>query len=69
MGEIKTCFDKKKLSLNLSKTKIMLFGNCRLNTPIHLNINGVEIERVDENKFLGIIIDDRFGNQTLKGLY
>ena len=60
MSKIKTWFDKNKLSLNLSQTKLMLFGNCRMNTEIHININGVEIERVYENKFLGIIIDDRF---------
>ena len=60
MSKIKTWFDTNKLSLNLSKTKLMLFGNCRKNTEIHININGVEIERVYENKFLGIIIDERF---------
>ena len=37
----------------------MLFGNCRGNMTVQLEIDGVEIERVTQNKFLGITIDDK----------
>ena len=37
----------------------MLFGKCRLNTQVQLEIDGVAINRVHENKFLGVLIDDR----------
>lgn len=57
--KIKKWFDINKLSLNLSKTKIMLFGKYKTNTQIQVQINGVHIERVFENKFLGVIIDDK----------
>ena len=46
MSTVKTWFDKNKLSLNLNKTKVMLFGNCRMNTQVQIQIDGVEIERV-----------------------
>lgn len=52
-------FSLNKLSLNESKTKFMLFGGKRTNTEVKLNLNNVEIERVYETKFLGVIIDDK----------
>uniref|UniRef100_A0A8C6VZ07 Reverse transcriptase domain-containing protein n=1 Tax=Nothobranchius furzeri TaxID=105023 RepID=A0A8C6VZ07_NOTFU len=48
-----------KLSLNESKTKFMLFGGIKNNIEVKLNLNNVEIERVNETKFLGVIIDDK----------
>lgn len=57
--KIKKWFDKNKLSLNLSKTKIMLFGKNKTNTQIQVQIDGIIIERVFDNKFLGVIIDDK----------
>ena len=59
MCKMKMWFDRNKLSLNLSKTKFMLFGNCNKNTQVHLQIDGVNVERVYENKFLGVTIDDK----------
>lgn len=59
MNKLKIWFDSNRLSLNLGKTKIMLFGNCRMNTQLKINVEGVEIERVHEIKFLGVIIDDK----------
>ncbi len=59
LSKIKIWFDKNKLSLNLNKTKIMLFGNCKTHNQLQLQIYGVNIERVNENKFLGVIIDDK----------
>lgn len=52
-------FALNKLSLNESKTKFMLFGGKRTNIEVKLNLNNVEIERVYETKFLGVIIDDK----------
>ena len=55
---LKIGFDKNKISLNLSKTKIMLFGKYKTNTQIQEQIDGFIIERIFENKFLGVTIDD-----------
>ena len=52
-------FALNKLSLNESKTKFMLFGGKTTNIEVKLNLNNVEIERVYETKFLGVIIDDK----------
>jgi hypothetical protein len=59
INKLKIWFDSNKLSLNLNKTKIMLFGNCNMNIQVNIQIDGVIIDRVHENKFLGVIIDDR----------
>ena len=47
-----------KLSLNTAKTKFMIFHtkNKRIPNPI-LKINNIEIERVTQFNFLGLIID------------
>ena len=37
----------------------MLFGNCNLNNDINVKIDGVNIERVQVNKFLGVTIDHK----------
>jgi len=44
--KIKQWFDTNKLSLNFSKTKFMIFGNCKSNNQVQLQIEGVKIERV-----------------------
>ena len=59
MNKLKLWFDRNKLSLNVKKTKIMLFGNSRTDTQIKVKIDGVEIERVKEIKFLGGTIDEK----------
>lgn len=59
MCKMKMWFDRNKLSINLSKTKFILFSNCNKNTQVQIQIDGVGIERVNENKFLGVIIDDK----------
>ena len=59
MGKLKIWFDRNKLSLNLSKTKTMLFGNHKSDQQVKIKINGVEIENVTEFKFLGVTIDDK----------
>ena len=56
---LKKWFDINKLSLNLSKTKYILFCNKKIDKPVKLKIQNVEIEQVNEHKFLGIIIDNK----------
>lgn len=59
MSKLKVWFDYNKLSLNLSKTKFMLFGKCKRDIGIQISIDGVGIERVSEIKFLGVTIDEQ----------
>ena len=47
-----------RLSLNLTKKHIMLFGKGG-NSNINVNIEGVPINIVKETKFLGILLDNR----------
>ena len=49
----------KQVSLNVSKTSYMLFGNNSLSTNIDITINGVNIYRVRVAKFLGVLIDEK----------
>lgn len=57
LGKLKTWLDNNKLSLNLSKTKLIMFGNYKENADPSINISGTSIEKVPEIKFLGITID------------
>ena len=59
MRKIKCWFDTNKLSLNLSKTKFMIFGNRKIGENIHVEIEDVVIDRVYENKFLGVMLDHK----------
>ena len=59
MGKLKNWFDINKLSLNLNKTKFMLLGSKKANTQVQIKIENVDIERVYENKFLGVILDHK----------
>ena len=51
-------FQANKLSLNVKKTKYIVFGHNNRNLDIHVKINNEEIERVQAVKFLGIFIDN-----------
>lgn len=57
LDKIKKWLDTNKLSLNINKTKAMMFGNPKTNTGLSVFIEGKQIENVCENKFLGVIID------------
>ena len=48
-----------KLSLNLQKTKCMLFSNSIGNLPHNVKLDNTDIEAVTSMKFLGLIIDDK----------
>uniref|UniRef100_A0A672HNX1 Reverse transcriptase domain-containing protein n=1 Tax=Salarias fasciatus TaxID=181472 RepID=A0A672HNX1_SALFA len=55
---IKHWFDLNGLILNAKKTNFMLFNNKKEKVKVKLKIDGVEIHRVRETKFLGVMIDD-----------
>ena len=59
MNKLSTWFKTNRLSLNVSKTNCMIFG--RSNQPDHhrVYIDNIVIERVNCNKFLGVIIDSK----------
>lgn len=59
LGKLKSWFDRNKLSLNLAKTKFMIFSNFKIENQVNIQVDGVAIERVFENKFLGVIIDEK----------
>ena len=48
-----------KLSLNISKTNVLLFNirNKNRNINMDLNINNIKVKQVSEIQFLGVIID------------
>lgn len=59
--KIKKWFDINRLSINLSKTTFMVFVNCKSNhqAQIQIQIEGFNLNRVHENTFLGVIIDEK----------
>ena len=48
-----------KLSLNVSKSHYMLFNNKKVMPNCSIFINGQQVERVCETKFLGVLIDEK----------
>lgn len=59
LEKLKLWFDVNKLSLNIKKTRYMIFGkrDKHLDIQTEVEIDGVKLERVYENIFLGVIID------------
>uniref|UniRef100_A0A8C6LE27 Reverse transcriptase domain-containing protein n=1 Tax=Nothobranchius furzeri TaxID=105023 RepID=A0A8C6LE27_NOTFU len=55
--KVKNWFDVNKLTLNLKKTNFILF-NDKENIDVILEIDNMEIQRVKEIKFLGVMIDE-----------
>lgn len=55
-----------KLKLNINKTKYMIFGksNVHAQTKHIIHINGEYIDRVNNFKYLGIVIDDKLKFHT-----
>ena len=46
-----------RLSLNISKTNYMIFGNRRITADICVRINKEKINRVNSTTCLGVVID------------
>ena len=56
--KLHTWFQVNKLSLNIDKTKYILFGRKGLKENVDLQIDGYSIERVRLHKSLGVLMDD-----------
>ncbi len=58
MSKLHIWFNINKLSLNLAKTKFILFGKKGVNKNINIQVNGKNIERVNEYKVFRVMIDN-----------
>ena len=52
-------FQVNKLSLNVAKTNVMIFGNKRYDEHYMVSISGMNIQRVYVTKFIGVHIDSK----------
>ena len=61
LDKLNSWFVVHKLSLNVSKTNYMIFGNKKIDKYMNIcvRINGLSIDRVYNTKFLGVMIDDK----------
>ena len=59
LEQLHTWFSVNRLSLNISKTNYMIFGNRRITADICVRINKEKINRVSYTQFLGVVIDDK----------
>ena len=59
LEQLQIWFSVNRLSLNISKTNYMIFGNRRITTDICVRINKEKINRVNCTQFLGVVIDDK----------
>lgn len=50
MSKSKNWFDLNKISLNFNQTKLMLFGNHKVNTQVKVMINNINIECIKTDK-------------------
>ena len=73
ISKLSLWFMANKLSLNPTKTNVMLFGTrnkiSNINTNFELSLNGQVINRVDAFKFLGVTVDQNLTwNQHINNL-
>ena len=68
LRKINVWFKVNKLSLNVSKTNYMLFGNTRNMVDCGIYINNIEIDRVYVTKFLGLHIDCKLDWKVLTSI-
>ena len=61
LDKLNSWFAVNKLSLNVSKTNYMIFGNKKIDKYMNIcvRINGLSIDRVYNTKFLWVMIDDK----------
>ena len=59
LDKLNTRFIINKLSLNVSKTNYILFGNRKVHSDLDIKIHNDKITRVSEIKFLGVWIDEK----------
>ena len=58
LEKVNTWFQLNKLTLNVEKTKCMLFHKRRTVNPIHILLNNKAIDIVPQFNYLGIILDE-----------
>ena len=70
LKKLEAWFRVNKLSLNISKSNYMVFGNKKSNIE-HVQLNGISLDRIAFTKFLGVIIDYELNRnkhvQTVRG--
>ena len=59
LDKLNIWFRVNKLSLNISKTNFIIFGNRKQTDQANITINKINIERVYVTKFLGVLIDHK----------
>ena len=59
LDELHVWFGVNTLSINVTKTDYMMFGNRKLNTSISIKINKEALDKVEVTKWVGILIDDK----------
>lgn len=59
MTMLKKWFNQNKLFLNWDKTKYIIFGNKRSKDYARLVVDEINIEKVSEIKFLGVMLDEK----------
>ena len=59
LEKLRVWFAVNRLSLNISKTNYMFFGNRILRTHVSIHISKEEISKVEFTKCLGVLIDSK----------
>ena len=59
LEQLQVWFSVNRLSLNVTKTNYMIFGNRKLTADISVKINKEIINRVNATTLLGVMIDDK----------
>ena len=59
LDKLNTWFIINKLSLNVSKTNYIIFGNRKVHSDLDIKIHNDKITRVSETKFIGVWIDEK----------
>ena len=62
LENIQAWLSANKLTINVDKTKYMIFSTPKQKCPTlqqNLELNGINIERVNQTRFLGVMIDDK----------
>ena len=59
LDKLTTWFNCNKLCVNISKTKYMILSKKCKKTDMELMISGNVLDRVNQTKFLGFIIDEQ----------
>jgi len=63
MCDLNSRFLRNRLSLNMDKTNISVFGAGKAHINFELIIDGTVIKQVNRCKYLGIMIDDKLSWQ------